>query len=411
MKHNDEFEDISSSSKPAQSNDIYSFSSTDDDSAFEEPVVESNNSLRKLDFSNDMFLIGDEPEEMPPKKRNQTYSLNSFSKNKTKKEMKNRLTVFNIAVSIILIISLFITGAMGAIAYYTGGGSYQELSSDLDNLGIDPEIIAKLPKGITNIALFGLDSRSKVTNNKTKPLSGLADSIIILTVNTDENTVKLTSILRDSWVDISGTKRKINEAYSRGGAQLAVKTINSNFGLNVTDYVAVSLHQLWKVIDFMGGINVHITEAERRELNNLSNSEGFGINKLYETGYVHLDGGQAMTYARIRHTDSDNVRALRQQKVLNCLFEKAKAMPKTDYPALLKKIMENVETSLSYSEILAFAPLLSGGNLSLQSKSVPGNEVVAQGGVFEDTRGGWVWKYDLEETKKFMYKWIFDIDI
>ncbi|MBO5909009.1 MAG: hypothetical protein J6Q67_04430, partial [Clostridia bacterium] len=109
MKHNDEFEDISSSSKPAQSNDIYSFSSTDDDSAFEEPVVESNNSLRKLDFSNDMFLIGDEPEEMPPKKRNQTYSLNSFSKNKTKKEMKNRLTVFNIAVSIILIISLFIT--------------------------------------------------------------------------------------------------------------------------------------------------------------------------------------------------------------------------------------------------------------------------------------------------------------
>ena len=348
-----------------------------------------------------------EDEDMPQRNQTSSRSLNSYASRGAYKKLKTRLAVFNVVISVVLALSIICTAVMGVLAHYTGGGNYVEISSNYSDLGIDQTIVDALPKGITNVALFGLDSRSKVTNDKSKALSGLSDAIIILSVNTNDNTVKMTSILRDSFVPIDGTKRKINEAYSRGGAQLAIKTLNQNFGLNINNYVAVNLHQLWKVIDFMGGIDIQITEAERKELNYLANSEGFGIEKLDHAGAVHLNGGQAMTYSRIRHTDSDNIRAMRQQKVLTCLFEKAKKMSMSEYPGLLKSIMDNVETSLDYSEIMAFAPLLSGGKLTISSTSVPGNEVVARGGIFEDSRGGWVWKYDIGQAKDYIHKWIY----
>jgi LCP family protein required for cell wall assembly len=225
--------------------------------------------------------------------------------------------------------------------------------------------------------------------------------------------------LRDSWVEVDAKgksmMRKINTAYSLGGAECAIKTINTNFNLNITDYVAVSLHQLWKVIDLVceaegSGIKIQITEAERKQLNYLADSEGFGVKHVKKAGEVELDGGQAMTYSRIRKIDSDGVRAMRQQKVLNCLFEKAKSIPLSKYPGLLKEVMKNVETSLSYDEIFKFAPLLAGGSLSLESKTIPNDDVVAEGKIFSDTRGAWVWKYDLDEATRYIYKFLYNID-
>ena len=444
MYKNDDFEDISSSSsskgdKIQKSDDYLASPFVSDESrhideiktvrsqekrgdGFGETVGFEPKSSQKRqlsgfddfeDFGDSADLYSNSPDdeyeedEMPAKRNNKSQSLNAYSSKGAYKKLKTKLTVFNVMLSVVLVISIICTAVMGVLAHYTGGGSYAEISSNYSDLGIDTDIVDTLPKGITNIALFGLDSRSKVTNDKTKALSGLSDAIIILSVNTENNTVKMTSVLRDSFVPIDGTKRKINEAYSRGGAQLAIKTLNQNFGLNITNYVSVNLHQLWKVIDFMGGIDIQITEAELKELNYLANSEGFGIEKLDHAGAVHLNGGQAMTYSRIRHTDSDNVRALRQQKVLTCLFEKAKKMSMSEYPGLLKSIMDNVETSLDYSEIMAFAPLLSGGSLTISSTSVPGNEVVARGGIFEDSRGGWVWKYDIGQAKDYIHKWIY----
>ncbi len=330
-----------------------------------------------------------------------------------KRKVKTRLIIFNIAVSTVLILSIICTFAMGVVAYYTGDGAYQHITQDHAELGITEEA-KKLPKEVINVALFGLDSRSKVTENRKKPLSGLADTVIILSVDLENNTVKMVSVLRDSWVDVDGTMRKLNTAYARGGAPLAIKTLNYNFGLNITDYVSVSLHQLWRVIDLVceaegSKIQIRITEAERKQLNYLANSEGFGVNKLDKSGLVELDGGQAMTYARIRKIDGDGVRALRQQKILNCLFEKAKAIPLPKYPALLKNVMKNVETSLSYDEIFKFAPLIAGGSLSLNSQTIPGDDIPAEGKIFSDTRGAWVWKYDLQKAKKYIHEYLYGI--
>lgn len=407
MSIHEEFEDICSSSKkePVPSTDkepTVSFMVEDDSE------VQGSKPIRRLiDDNYNMYLLGDE-QPMTPKKGEM--SLNSFSKKK-KSKRKQQIKIFNILVSTLLAFSLIVTGVMGAMAYLLGDMSQVYIPDDHTQLGIDKDLVATLPKGITNIALFGLDSRSRVTDDRTKAMKGLSDSIIILSVNTNDNTVKLTSILRDSYVPVDGHgTRKITEAYSLGGAALAIKTINKNFGLNITDYVAVSLFQLWKVIDFMGGIDIHITEAERKELNRLSNSEGFGVQKVKEAGFVHLNGGQAMIYARIRKIDGENFRALRQQKVLTCLFEKAKNLSVSKYPSLLKSIMQHVETSLSYSEIMEFAPMLATKDITLQKTSVPGDEVIAEGGIFPDTHGSWVWKYDLDEATNYIRKWIYNID-
>lgn len=341
----------------------------------------------------------------------QNISLNSFSK-KNKRKTKQNLIIFNIIVSTLLVLCIIATTAMYAIAYMTEDMQYVHIDKTPENLGIDSSAVAHLPTGIINIALFGVDSRSKVTDDKSKPIAGLSDTIMILSVNTEEKTVKITSILRDTWIMANhknGYYMKITEIYNRYGVQTQLKTINQHFGMNITDYVSVNLHQLWKVIDLMGGVDLHITETERQKINGLNNSEGFGIEPVKESGLVHLTGGQAMSYARIRD-DSEQYRALRQQKIMSCLFEKAKNMPKTEYPKLLKEILSHVETSLSFSEIIEFTPLLSESSIHIQTTSIPGNEVVAEGGIFEDTRGGWVWKYDLTEAKKYLHKWIYGIE-
>lgn len=328
----------------------------------------------------------------------------------TYRRQKKQLLLFNTFVSILLAVCIVFSGALGVLAYMTGNMRKGLISQNNEHLGISSEISGKLPKEIVNIALFGLDSRSYETTNLTKALTGRSDSIIILSINTKNNTIKMTSILRDSWVPIDGQKfkgyNKINAAYSYGGAELAIKTLNQNFHLNITDYIAVNLRQTALIFEALGGVDIEITEMERRRINELSNEEGFTSELVTKTGLVHLNGTQALSYSRIRN-DSDEIRVLRQQKVLSCLFEKAKQLAPSEYPNTLRTILSTAETSMSFDEILSFAPLLAISELHLESTSIPGKEVVGKGGIFSDTRGGWVWKFDIDEAKEYIYKWIY----
>lgn len=329
-------------------------------------------------------------------------NISSFSRNKKlellKKKKKQR-KILNVVLSIILVISTLWTAYVGAISYLMGDMIYDSTNFSASDLGIDQNVAASLNNKIINIALFGVDSRDATTDK------GRSDSIMILSVNTKDNTLKLTSILRDSYVAIEGHKKqKINHAYSLGGVTLAMKTINQNYELNVADYVTVNLQQLSKVIDVLDGIDLEITNAEKNELNRLAVSENLGVTKVASSGNVHLNGPQAMTYARIREIDSDSVRSERQGKVLNCMLEKIKAMSVIKYPAILKSILSNVETSLSYSEIIAFSPMVTKGNLTLTKTTVPIAEDQPIGGIYG---GAWVYRYDLHAASARIHTWIY----
>ena len=346
--------------------------------------------------------------------------LNSFAdkdsvtenKETPKKRPVGLLVAFNVVVSLILAVSLFITGVLGALAYL-----FRDMQLDVhfsekpEDLGITEEIIEKLPEesGIVNIALFGIDNKKKFEGNS-KRVKGRSDSIIILSIDSNKKTVKLTSILRDSWVPIertSGTKNyKINTAYAYGGPQLAVKTLNQNFNLNIKDYATVGLYQMATIIDYVGGIDLTITEKERVQINRCAIDNKL-VKQVKTAGKVHLTGEQAMGYASIRYIDGDDRRAQRHQKVLAAMLQEVKKKPITEYPALLRKILGQVETSMTFDELINYTALVADSELKLETTIIPGSNIPYKRGVFSDTRGGWVWKYDLEVASDFIHTWIY----
>lgn len=326
------------------------------------------------------------------------------------------IVAFNVIVSLILAISIVATAALGMLAYV-----FQDMRqsvdfpdpNDFENLGISSEAVESLPKDddIVNIALFGIDNKNKFEQKPDKSIPGRSDTIIVLSVNKTKKTIKLASVLRDSWVpvEINGTDRycKINAAYENGGALLAVKTLNRHFGLNIADYVTVSTYQLKTVIDKIGGIEVDVSEKERTYINQNLWTAQERVEPIEKSGFVHLNGGQAVIYARIRRIDGEVSRTQRQQEVIFAMLKKILTKPVTQYPELLRSVLSYVETSLTYDEILSYTTFALDKELKLYNITVPGGTVEAERGIFDDTNGLWVYKYDLKKAQEFFYEWIY----
>ena len=192
-----------------------------------------------------------------------------------------------VAIWATCIAGILIFVLVGATVFY---GNYllnkiDKVEIDKENVGITEEVEEKLSQyddKITNIALFGIDAEDGGV--------GRSDSIIIATLDFHNKKLKLTSIMRDSYVDIDGYGTdKINHSYAFGGAELAIKTLNQNFNLNIEDFVAVNFTTMPKIIDKIGGITVDITSEE------VSYIQG-----IESAGTYNLTGDQALDYSRIR---------------------------------------------------------------------------------------------------------------
>ena len=290
-------------------------------------------------------------------------------KGNSKKPAKNRKLIITLSI-----IGLLIVGLVGGVATYglTMLGKINKVDLNEDNLGIDKDIDAKLSKydGITNIALFGIDA--------TDGNAGRSDAIMIATVDKIHNKLKLTSIMRDSYVDIQGHgKDKINHAYAFGGHELALKTLNENFDLNLKDFATVNFSSLPKIIDSIGGIDLDIRSDEIKYINdyinNLNALNKTNVNSITSAGTQHVNGTQALAYCRIRYTaGGDGERTERQRIVLTKLFEKFNKVSPTKYPSILNDLMPMITTSLSSSEILGLAKTVSSmGGSGLEQERFP----------------------------------------
>lgn len=258
-----------------------------------------------------------------------------------------------------IILGVFIIGIGGVYIY----GNYmfnkvEKIEVDKNDVGITEEVEEKLSpysNSIINIALFGVDSADVST--------GRSDSIIIATIDTIHKKLKLTSVMRDSYVNISGIGNdKINHAYAFGGPQLAIKTLNENFNLNIEDFVAVNFDSLPKIIDMIGGVTVDITSEE------VSHIPG-----IPSAGTYNLNGAQALSYSRIRYaTGGDYVRTERQRTILIKIFEKVLTINPMKYPSLLNEVLPMVQTSLDYSKILELGTeVLKMGVTTLEQERFP----------------------------------------
>ena len=191
---------------------------------------------------------------------------------------------------------------------------------------------------IKNIALFGIDAPQGE--------AGRSDSTMILTIDRLHDKLKLTSIMRDSYVDIPGHgETKLNHAYAYGGPELAMKTLNENFKLNIQDFMAVNFTSMPEIIDKLGGVEINITNEEIPHIPGVTHS-----------GLQVLNGSEALAYSRIRHAaGGDYQRTERQRVVLEAIFNKMRNTPKSEYPSLINTFLPYIKTNMSSADMIGLA--------------------------------------------------------
>ncbi|WZL74392.1 LCP family protein [Clostridiaceae bacterium 35-E11] len=226
------------------------------------------------------------------------------------------------------------------------------ISGSKDNKLIQEQNEQAEKEAVQNILLIGIDSRRRDFQY------GRADTIMIASLNKSKETIKLISVMRDTYVKISGYRNnKINATYNFGGAKLLKKTLNSNFQLNLEKYVVVDFSGFEKVIDAIGGLDVNIKKYEVNELNRcITDLKRRKVKYIKKSGENHLNGMQVLAYSRIRNVgDSDYERTERQRTVIKRMIEKIKDLPLSKYPGILTSIYPYVKTNLTIKECLALA--------------------------------------------------------
>lgn len=345
-------------------------------------------------FSDSSYSSYDDIDNFPVEVRNRP-SGNAPKKNKSQKFKK--MWIANIAICLVSVI--FILGGSACIYAYSSisrinynkfpenssstsskspSSSTVESSTTSYNMGTIPDTL-KSDNDVLNIMLFGADK--KVDGEA----YGRSDSMILLSINNRTGDLVMTSFLRDLWVEIPGYfPHRLNTSYALGGAELAIETIEYNFGVDIDRYAIVDFDSFTNIIDTLGGIDLELTDEEIDYIN-----WQCWKNKQVETrheitakaGVVHLNGRQALWYSRDRDSAGfDWDRTNRQRIVLNTIMKDMKQSNLAQIMSIIYQVGPMIETDLDKGEIVYLAqnalnylnydvtassvPDLSGGNFS-----------------------------------------------
>ncbi|WP_213818716.1 LCP family protein [Garciella nitratireducens] len=320
-----------------------------------------------------------------------------MSRKNRKRKKKNK------KITILFIIVALLGGTFGAYGYsILDKIKNTEITKDDESLGI---IQNNKNNKITNIVLFGVDRRESSDTPR-------SDTVMIASIDKKHNKIKLTSLMRDTYLEIPGKgMNKLTHAYAYGGPELAIQTINQNFDMNIRDFVSVDFYGLEAIIDTLGGIQIDVKDYEVNALNHNIKE----INRITDpdspfiqsAGLQTLNGRQAVAYARIRKVgNGDYQRTERQRAILEQILNKTMNSGVTQYPKLLNTMLPYVETSLSKAKIvsLGLSSVISGIN-EIEQYRIP-----ADGHVYNDTINGvsYVVPNTLEDNVKLLHQFIYD---
>lgn len=238
-----------------------------------------------------------------------------------------------------------------------------------------------------NILLLGGDAEETGRYDR-------SDSMIILSINRDESLVKMTSIMRDTWVDFPdrGDFGKINAATVYGGPELAVATVNRAFGMDIEDYVMINMADMRKIVDLMGGVDVELTAAEASHL------------KLGKGGLTHLDGDAALAYSRIRSIDDDYHRVMRQQNVLLAMADRAQNMELDALAEIADGVLEIILTNMEEESLKDLMMAL----LAMDAAEAEQYRIPVDGTFAAGMRGD-VWRIDADfvQNTELLHRFIY----
>lgn len=309
-----------------------------------------------------------------------------------KKHSVGRFLAYLMVVCLLVIL----TAAGGAYLYMKhllDGMERTSITKDEDELGITDQ--TKSSSEVVNIALFGVDTRDMSGD------SGRSDAMIVLSVDKAHKKIKLTSLARDTRVEIEGYgNEKLCHAYAYGGPELAIQTINRSFGLDIRDYVTVNFEQLEEIIDYLGGVTVNVDQDEADEIDRM------GVGPITQTGDIRLTGAQAVAYARNRTTGSDVDRQSRQREVLMSLYGEARSKSLLEYPGILEQVLKMCETTLASDVLMELGMWAVVNNPAMEQFALPNSGCDAYGGIMED--GAWYFVYDLELASDILHDFLYN---
>ncbi|WP_300364833.1 LCP family protein [uncultured Subdoligranulum sp.] len=305
------------------------------------------------------------------------------------------LSVLGVLVVVLAVAGFaYVNGKLDLLRYSDGtidgiGTIDADEDQDLDGTGLvhnNGEM--EMPEGspfsdedVLNILLIGTDERTEAVNDADafthlNQLDGTedttefsedarADTLILVSLNIRDHTIRLVSIERGTGVPIlldgyEGEYDWITHTFRYGGAKLAMDTVEDCFNVQVDHYVRVNFNSFVQIVDAVGGVDIEITELEAKALNWEVPSNSMLIVNKVEPGLNHFDGYTALQYARLRKIDNDWKRIERQRTVIKAVLDQVKNASVVELDNLLNTVLPLVQTNFTKSEITALLVQLPG---------------------------------------------------
>lgn len=329
-----------------------------------------------------------------------------MSKKTVDKEKKKKPKKMIIIFSVIIILIVAIAGT--AVGYYSYVKS--KIYTESNEIKIktvekksEDEIDYKEVEGITNVLLVGTDGRD--VNEKAR-----ADSIIIATLDNNNKEIRLTSLFRDTLVDIEGYgPHKLNAAMAFGGIDLLKDTIQKTYDISIDKHIIINFWGFEAIIDQIGGLEIDVKDYQLDELNKyIGESTGGNDCPVTESGLQLLNGKQALSYARIRKGVGDEFeRTERQREVLFKVTEKLRETKPTKYLGIVNSMLDYINTNIEIFDALDMAyTIYKFPTLDTKQIHIPVTELSDDKNYGGEI--GWVFIMDKEQNTEVLHDFIFN---
>lgn len=329
--------------------------------------------------------------------------------NATKREARKRRKIIIVTVEIVILLAM--VGLLCAVYFMGGDEGPSTVVIPEEKLEIQEEVVDNpTMKGYMNVALFGVDAMNKNQLYK----DSRSDSIMIANINMDTGDIKLVSVYRDTYLNLGNDKYgKCNSAYSKGGAEQAMKMLNLNLDMDIKNFITIGYKGMVDMIDGLGGIMIDVDSEELKHINNYQRSivdfADWGIKdytKVTEPGYQLLNGLQATAYCRIRATAGDDFkRTARQREVIMAIEDKAKQSDLAALTKVFNNVIDNVYTNIESDDILELLSNINNYSI-VEEGGFPEENMRTTGNIGAD--GSCVIPMDLTANVVWLHQFLFE---
>lgn len=313
-----------------------------------------------------------------------------------------------------------VTIGLIAVILVVSIGSFGYLYSKLNSIYVKEDVVknetseneeGKMVEGITNVLLVGVDGDNIEKGNR-------SDSVMLATIDSNNKELKISSIARDTFVDIPGySTEKLTHAYAYGGIDLLKEVFKTNFDIDVDKYVAVNFSSFIEIMDEIGGVVVNIEPKDVEEVNKYidecykyyedDNKENAKPKEyVTESGEQRLNGYQALAFSRIRYTDSAYARDNRHREVAQSVYNEFLTQDPQTYKKCADILLENTKTNISPMEMMNLGfTVYKIADKDIEQFQFPLEEY--RNGHIISKQKGWVLEWEKEPNLNAWHKFIF----